>query len=52
LRDTELGRRYGRWEIKKAKEIDEVKEVEELESASDRDGFGGGSIEKSRLMLP
>jgi hypothetical protein len=31
LQDTELGRRYGRWETKEVKEVEEAKEIKEGE---------------------
>jgi hypothetical protein len=52
LQDTELGRRYGRWEMK---EINEAGEVDEIKEAKRRmgetSGIGGAAIDKSRPML-
>jgi hypothetical protein len=54
LRDTELGRVYGRWEIHEVKEVEEVKEVKEAEGRM-RIAVGlrdcQRCVDKSRPML-
>jgi hypothetical protein len=52
LQDTELGRRYGRWEVK---EVNEVHEVDEMKEAKRRMretyGLGCDAVDNSRPMV-
>jgi hypothetical protein len=48
LQDTELGRRYGRWEMKEVKEV-EIKEAKR--KMRETCGLGGGAVDNSRPML-
>jgi hypothetical protein len=53
LQDTELGRRYGRWEMKEVKEVDEVSEIREAKRRmGETYGLGERAVDNSRPMLP
>jgi hypothetical protein len=53
LQDTQIGRRYGRWEMKEANEVDEVSEVREVKRRmGETRGPGEGAVDISRPMLP
>jgi len=48
LQDTELGRRYGRWEMKKINEAGEVDEIKEAKRRmGETSGIGGAAIDES-----